>query len=613
MLKRQFLNKRFPLIFWILAGISFLIVILRAKLAPFTHDETATFYYYIQSGHYMPYYAHLDTNNHILNSMLSNVCYNLMGSSKFVLRIPNILFFIFLIIGVWRICKHLRSDLAKLLLVIGFMFSYNWLTFFSVSRGYGLSFASCILAVSFLVDHIKTNQLKYVIYFGFWMQLAMAASLIMMPVFCLMLGLLLMHQFANKHFFNWKNIVNLLLNGLLILYWVKFSSYLKTQNGLTHGAGESYWLVTFETLIYMVTGSYSQLLQGILVGATILVVVVGLIDQLRSFPSLKNLFLNLHFYFLALFLLEIISIYLMKKVMHINYPEDRTALFFYLTLILYVVFLVDKLESVWMNYFSVAISLALLVHFVMKLNFRKHELYIYDTFPDRFYKTLLEKQKQYSLPITIGGHRCREFIYGFMNYRSDGALNAMDPPELLHMNCDYLIAKAGEKPFYERYYTELDSEPDWNFRLLERKDKIKNNLVLELKDKTFNGDGEFYELMNDTSNFIFPNKNPIRADFTFKVNKVPVPFRAWLVIQIDSMNGNAFCFKRASLNWIKKDYNNEKEYTYSVVTPTLPKQFKCFKAFLWNINKEKIDITFTSLKLYQLEGKGINYVAPIYY
>ena len=101
-----------------------------------------------------------------------------------------------------------------------------------------------------------------------------------------------------------------------------------------------------------------------------------------------------------------------------------------------------------MHYFSILLCASLLVHFAMKLNFRKHELYIYDTFPARFYDKLLQEQKNYALPITIGGHRCREFIYGFMNYRSDGALKAMDDPELLHINANFFIAMAGEKSFY---------------------------------------------------------------------------------------------------------------------------------------------------------------------
>lgn len=613
MLDRQFLNNRFNFLFFVIAILSFVIVVVRAKTTPFTHDETATFYYFIQNGHYMPFHAHLDTNNHILNSMLTHWCYLLMGSSKFALRIPNLIFFALMLFGLFRICKHLKSDHAKLLLLFAFVVSYNWLTFFSVSRGYGISFGAFIMAVSLLLDYFKNHKLKHFVYLCFWMQLAMAASLIMMPVFCIMLGLIVFYQLLNSKFFSIANLLNLAFNATLILYWVNFSSYLKEEHGLTHGAGESYWQVTFVTLIYMVTGSYSQILQGILAGFTSILVLVGMAQLIKTRSKLKAILSEPHFWFLMLFIFEILGVYLMKKLMGINYPEDRTALFFYATLILYTVFLIEKMNHTLLHYFSILICASLLISFATKLNFRKHELYIYDTFPVRFYDKLLQEQKNYALPITIGGHRCREFIYGFMNYRSDGALNAMDAPELLHMNADYLVAKAGEKPFYNAYYTELDSEPDWSFRLLKRKDRIINKLELELKDKHIKGNGEFYEILNDTNNHLFPNKNPTRVDFNLKIGKVPVPFEAWLVVQIDNMDGSKFCFKRSALNWIKKDFNNDKLYTYSVITPPLPKQYKCFKVFLWNIKQEEIDITFTTVKLYQMYGKGINYIAPIYF
>jgi hypothetical protein len=613
MFDRQFLNNRFNLVFFVISLVSFVLLVIRAKTTPFTHDETATFYYFVSNGHYMPFNAHLDTNNHVLNSMFTHWCYVLMGSSKFALRIPNLIFFVVMLFGLFRISKHLRSDQAKLVLLFGFVVSYNWFTFFSVSRGYGLSFGSFIMAVACLLEYFKNDRIRHLVYLGFWMQLAMAASLIMMPVFCIMLGLIVTYQLLHKKLFSIGNLLNLAINAALILYWVTFSSFLKEQHGLTHGEGESYWEVTFVSLIYMVTGSYSQLLQTVLVVASVLLVLFGIYTIIKTKPTLETYFSEPHFWFLTLFILELLGIWLMKKLMGINYPEDRTALFFYATLILYAVFLTEKTHGAFLNSFALVLCVSLLIHFALKLNFRRHELYIYDTFPARFYEKLLAEQRSRTLPITIGGHRCREFIYGFMNYRSDGALNAMDPPELLHMNADYLIAKAGEKPFYDRYYTELDSEPDWSFRLLKRREKIENKLEIELKNKAAKGNSEFYELMNDTNNRLFPNKNPIRVDFTFKVGKVPVPFEAWLVVQIDSMNGNKFCFKRSALNWIKKDYNNDKEYTYSVITPTLPKQYKCFKVFLWNIKQEEIDVNFTSVKLYQMYGKGINYKAPIYF
>src|SRR5688572_27877014 len=97
MLDRQFLNNRFGIIFFIISLVSFVLLVIRAKTTPFTHDETATFYYFIQHRHYMPFNAHQDTNPHVLDSMFTHWCYLLMGSSKFALRIPNLIFFVIMI------------------------------------------------------------------------------------------------------------------------------------------------------------------------------------------------------------------------------------------------------------------------------------------------------------------------------------------------------------------------------------------------------------------------------------------------------------------------------------------------------------------------------------
>ncbi|MBK7817176.1 MAG: hypothetical protein IPJ60_06095 [Sphingobacteriaceae bacterium] len=126
---------------------------------------------------------------------------------------------------------------------------------------------------------------------------------------------------------------------------------------------------------------------------TAILVFVGSIHIIKSKPKIKTLLSEPHFWFLALFIFEMLGIYLMKKLMGINYPEDRTALFFYATLILYAVFLIEKMNNTLMHYFSILLCASLLVHFAMKLNFRKHELYIYDTFPARFYDKLLQEQK----------------------------------------------------------------------------------------------------------------------------------------------------------------------------------------------------------------------------
>ena len=63
------------LILIVLFIFTFMYIIIRAYSVPIIHDEAATFFYYIQSGIFMPPEAHIDANNHILNSALAHFSY----------------------------------------------------------------------------------------------------------------------------------------------------------------------------------------------------------------------------------------------------------------------------------------------------------------------------------------------------------------------------------------------------------------------------------------------------------------------------------------------------------------------------------------------------------
>ena len=164
------LEKHFNKLFWLLSFGIFIVVCLRAFCIPFSHDETATFFFYVQSDNYLPYSAHVYTNNHVLNSALTNVCYHILGSHRFVLRIPNIFAFLIMCFGIFR------------LLVTFFVLTLNFLDFYEVCRGYGLSFGLMTLGLSYLIDYFSTKKNKYVVLFSILWQLALAANLILVVV-----------------------------------------------------------------------------------------------------------------------------------------------------------------------------------------------------------------------------------------------------------------------------------------------------------------------------------------------------------------------------------------------------------------------------------------------
>jgi hypothetical protein len=184
-MKRPYAYKTlsFPVLFSVISAIVFIIVALRSYLVPFNHDETATFFFFIQSGNYMPFYSAADANNHILNSFLGNLCFHLFGASPFSLRIPNLVGLIILIFGTYKISSYLNFFGSKILLTSGFLLSFHWISFFSACRGYGLSLALLVMGVSLMLEFIANpiNKSKY-LWSLLLFQLAISSNLILIIV-----------------------------------------------------------------------------------------------------------------------------------------------------------------------------------------------------------------------------------------------------------------------------------------------------------------------------------------------------------------------------------------------------------------------------------------------
>ena len=178
-------DKWFNVFFILISLLSFAIVLFRSYLVPLCHDEAATFFFFIQSGNYMPFYSQVDANNHVLNSFLGNICFHLFGSSPFALRLPNTLSFIVLILGVYKLTTFLSKTEAKVFIVLAFLFSFHWLTFFSACRGYGISMAFLVIGIAYMLSYIKDVQnIKHLSLTLLFFQLAISSNLILI-IICL--------------------------------------------------------------------------------------------------------------------------------------------------------------------------------------------------------------------------------------------------------------------------------------------------------------------------------------------------------------------------------------------------------------------------------------------
>lgn len=601
----DFRKNQFNLFYFVAFAIAFVIVLIRCITVPFAHDEVATFFYYIQSEQFLPFLSHVDANGHFLNSLLGWISFKLFGSSVIALRLPCLFAFLVLGYAVYKHCQTLNSLLAKIVLSTAFIFSFNILNFYSLCRGYGLSISFLVLSLYYFFNYLQNSKFSYVLKFVLFAQIALCANLTLVFTLLVTTGIIILFQIKSKQLFSIKNILLLIVNFGLIFFWVKYAFYLQENGALYYGSGEhSYWETTFKSLIDTVFIPHFSVYIFILLSFLVL-----LVFWCIQFVKHRLKFLSGSQFGLSFFILVslIIAFYLLKVLFHVNYPEDRTGLFFYILFILSIAYLLDEFELKPFLAFYI-FPAYFLIHFALNINFGKHAWGFYETMPKEFFDILLSEQKKSARPITIGGHRVLELFYTFYNYNNTEKLNHMTPPEFMSMNCDYYVAWKKDKPYYDKYYDEIAVAKYWNMVLLKRKVDIDRELRYKITEpKEFKGADEYYSFYEklDTT---FTSKDPVMAEFDISVINAPKPFSAFLVLQLNNEK-ETFYFRRTALNWVNYEWNGVEHFKTSILTDSLPLQKCRLVAFLWNIDKKEINFKLNSLKLYRLHAEGINEVS----
>jgi hypothetical protein len=122
-------------------------VIYRAIHVPLVSDEAFTFFLYVESETVFYPAAQVDANNHYLNSLLSIWSMKLFGINAFAFRFPNVLSFVLYYFGAFKIAQFSLEKWRFWIVLIGFTSIYPLLEFFSLSRGYGISFALLLYSI----------------------------------------------------------------------------------------------------------------------------------------------------------------------------------------------------------------------------------------------------------------------------------------------------------------------------------------------------------------------------------------------------------------------------------------------------------------------------------
>src|SRR6185312_1623875 len=273
--------------------------------------------------------------------------------------------------------------------------------------------ALLVLAFSYILDYIEYKRFPDVLKIYLLLNLALCANLTLILSVLIITLLIGLFQIFHRRFFSTGNILMLCVHMAIFLFWVKFSFFLQQNNLLYAGQGTSYWQVTFVSLIYTIVGKQNFLINTSVLLAYGILMVISLCFFLKNIRTMQSgQFMNT-FFLIIIFNELIVSFYIIKKIGVINFPEDRTGLFFYVLFILNAAFIIDMIKPQISNSIAGLTFIFFALHFILNINFRKHTLDMYAVVPQRFYEQLVKEQNQNSEKITIGGNRFRELFYAF--------------------------------------------------------------------------------------------------------------------------------------------------------------------------------------------------------
>lgn len=608
--------------FFILALTAFVYLLVRTITVPLSHDEIATFYFYIQPFEYNFFDgAQPDANNHILNSFLSGISFKFFGFSSLSLRLPNLLSFVLFLFYVYKIGDHLKHLSSKWWWYIGMLFAVNFIQFFGMTRGYGLSMAFLIASSYYMLNLHKGVHIKSLVSACFFICLALLSNLSLMYVSLIFFAFIAFHslRFFKDYLNNFKKLAVLFLTGiisLLVLWFCLKTSFFLKENGLLYyGTLDGFWELTVKSMLLMFFEDNSMIAQLIL----IVFLAVLLIVYLIRFTEVKiQSFVKPSFFYFWVLLGTVLAIQVLAHFMKVNYPEDRVGLYLYPLLIGAFIFGIDRITLPFLRTYLPVFLLIIPFYAVTGGSNLHYFSYIpKDSTPKRFYNTIQNAKNKGAYPVTVGGYKLRSFTYvtnlygeqknGNLLQMWDGLIYKNEERDLevkQHpgMYADFLIAEKAEIKDILYLYDSIDYDKTSGQYLFKRNQEVELSLRKSIADISTNGENynEFFDLFRDT--LINFDGEGLFLGVNLHLKSWKQPFRGRVVCDVTSLTtGSQISYDFIPFDWLKFHWDKDDEFLQSLYLTNIPENEKVtVTVYLWNVKKDPFVIDQGKVELFKI-------------
>lgn len=308
----------------------FLYLLLRSILVAPLHDETATYFHFIETGTILGSDALPDANNHLLNSLWGRGMYVLFGNHFALFRLGNVLAFIPYFFACVSLSGDLRNNTQRFLFILALTTVPYLLDYFSAARGYGMAIGFFFAALALLRQWMKTSKTTILGFAYLCMFLSVFSNLIFLVSALLLIFTVLFFQLLKyRQVSTRSHLIHGLLHCALIaaLYpLIQRGLYLKDIGALYYGSLDGFWNVTGKSLSSLVVFRDDYFLKWIYVAFALVVTVIILLKWRNA--GLKKLSESTLFLVVLFIAGNALAVVFLAKFMLVNYPEDRAGIYF---------------------------------------------------------------------------------------------------------------------------------------------------------------------------------------------------------------------------------------------------------------------------------------------
>jgi hypothetical protein len=590
-------DKTYKVVVLAIFAFIFIYLLLRVLYLDTLHDEIATYMFYFYQGDYIGEYIHWDANNHLLNSFIGHKLYGVFGDNIPVLRLPNLLAFVFYFWGTVRLTRDFKTPYLKLTSLVALNTIPFIIEYFSVARGYGLSIGFFVWGLVHLLHYLNSPSVKALFFSYLFMGLAVSANLTLMSTCLIVLGLTVIAPFlsAQKRPLKTKAWEWALHLGFIVGLspFVAFGMGLKIAGALYYGSLEGIWDVTGKTLsefILFIKPDWLRFVYLFLFAGFITYAII-LIRKMKRNEWLQHPFLV----YSVVFFGNILAILILAFVFKVNYPEDRTGMYL-AVLFLFLVF--NLLDAFKFGKWAQIVLLFFPIGFIASINLETSVFSPDDRMNQGFYDAVKKHiEPEHSL-----------MLYPIMNWnwpykeshsKVKASVGLFYNPETTLT--DILITKTNflENPAVSRLYDTIAVHEPSSYIAFKRKQPMLKNNVGELPAVNAKTHKEFIDIGEFEGKSI-ENKD-LQLSVSGHLKTIELKNKLLLYLHVSSKNDPLGSYYYYSFETVYQSQLIDDDFLHHFVLEDRGEKEKKIKVYLWNRGLHFVDLSNARGVLYELK------------